>query len=65
MLLKNIETQSIDGNKCIIRAKIVVSIAQDSLIDYLINQLNLEEGILSLGWDKEDNKNKDDIDEEI
>lgn len=65
MLLKNIETQSIDDNKCIIRAKIVVSVAQGSLIDYLINQLNLEEGILSLGWDKEDNKNKDDIDEEI
>lgn len=65
MSLKNIETQSLDNHKSLISAKIMVLSNNNNLIENLINKLNVEEGILSIGWDKEENKNKDDIDEEI
>lgn len=65
LILKNIETKSIEDDKSLISARIVVTSNQNNLIEELINKINLEEGVLSLRWDKEDNKNKDDIDEEI
>lgn len=60
----NVESHTFEENKVVIIAKIIVLDSNSHLIEELINQINLEEGVLSLGWDKED-KNKEDIDEEI
>ena len=65
LTLRNIESHTYEENKTQIKAKIIVSSAHNNLIEELINKLNLEDGIISLGWDKEDNKTKDEIDEEI
>ena len=60
----NVESHTFEENKVAIIAKIIVLDSNSHLIEELMNQINLEEGVLSLGWDKED-KNKEDIDEEI
>lgn len=65
MKLMNVESHTYEENKVIISAKVLVLSHQSNYIEELINKINLEEGVLSLGWDKEDNKNKEDIDEEI
>ncbi len=63
--LISVESHTYEENKVIINAKIMIMSNHGHLIEELINKINLEEGVLSLGWDKEDNKNKEDIDEEI
>ncbi len=63
--LINVESHTYEENKVIISAKIMILSHQNHLIEELINKINLEEGVLSLGWDKESNKSKEDIDEEI
>lgn len=65
MVLKNIETHSYEDNKAQISAKIILLSNDNNLIEELINKINMQEGVLSLGWDKENTQNKDDIDEEI
>lgn len=66
LILRNLESNTYEENKTHIKAKIIViSASNNNLIEELINKLNLEDGIISIGWDKEDNKNKDEIDEEI
>ncbi len=63
--LISVESHTYEENKVVINAKILILSHHSHLIEELINKINLEEGVLSLGWDKEDNKNKEDIDEEI
>lgn len=63
--LKNVESHTYEDNKVKIKAKITVLSNNDNWIEELINKINLKDGVLSIGWDKEENKNQDDIDEEI
>ncbi len=65
MHLNKIETHKVDDNKSLVKAKITVLNTHSHLLEDLINKINLEKGILSIGWDKEDDKSKDEIDEEI
>lgn len=62
--LNNIETHTYE-DKVVIKARITVLANNENLIEDLINNINQKDGVLSLGWEKEDSKNQDDIDEEI